>query len=116
MKFFTTTLLAASVAIAAPGCPAPGSNLPAAKGQVIGIQALRSGGDLHYTQLYADHHSFTLAHEYDQHAKCVKESDYKAAQFVVTADGELHLYSLGIRQQVYVNEKDESEYFLTQKN
>lgn len=67
---------------------------------------LASGTPLHYQKLSADHRSLVVSSEgYTQRATCVKGDNENHATLVVY-NGELHLYSLGVRQQIYIENND----------
>lgn len=110
MKFFAAATLLASTAIAAPSCPAPTSSpspkLPAELGTPRLGTTLASATPLHYQKLSADHRSLLVTMDgFEQRAKCDEGNNHNYATLVVY-NGELHLYSLGVRQQIYIENDD----------
>lgn len=107
MKFLAASTLLASIAVAAPSCPAPNNTeLPAQLGTPLWAMTLASATPLHYQKLSADGRSLLVTmNSFEQRAKCESGDNENHATLVVY-NGELHLYSLGVRQQIYIDNED----------
>jgi hypothetical protein len=101
MKFTTAAIAAASAAVVAATPAGVANAAPLKAGEVFQIMSLRSATPVHFGKMTASNNGFQINNPH-QDASCGPEpTDY--AQFVVTEDSELYLYTANPPQQAFID-------------
>ena len=101
MKFTTAAIAAASAAVVAATPAGVANEAPLKSGEVFQIMSLRSASPVHFGKVSASNNGFQIGNA-NPGASCGPEpKDF--AQFVVTEDSELYLYTANPPQQAFID-------------